>query len=117
MFFLIRYYNSTFVKISLSLERDAAKESALANCLYTEGVRATFMHKGQPAKGFDAITKSFKYVRIFGYIGMFGAEGAECNRSDRTTTHSTSQTDFGLTAVGVALATMKERQVARPYGV
>ena len=40
-----------------------------------KGLRSAYVHKGQAAKAYDPNAKSFKYVRIFGQITMFGFEG------------------------------------------
>ena len=66
-----------------------------------KGLRAAYVHKGQPAKGHDITSKCTRYVRIFGEVSMIGQEGVDIglpSKVDTVEPHSTSTTDFGLVA-------------------
>ena len=44
-----------------------------------KSLQSAYVHKGQPAKGYDFLTKTWKYYTIFGVHNMFGAEGLAVN--------------------------------------
>ena len=67
----------------------------------TKGIRASYVHKGQASKGFDATSKTFKYTIVFGQENMFDQEEASFNLLERVpngTAHGGTQTELGITA-------------------